>query len=245
MSEWTDVYSEVVGRVEEMRQAGCPDVYFRGQCKASWGLKPELARLLAWSGVESRLWYFFSSMGGHLIPAGASDWDQLFLMRHHGLPTRLLDWTRSFAVALSFAVKDAKGDSAVWLLNPYQLNRIAAGSEVIIHLDVSYPNSYRTFFIDSGNPLFGQMIPQVVAVAGESQSDRMRAQQCAFTLHKNLDESLDSLHPEVMTKIVVPEGAHDGARDFLHLAGVNEYALFPDLDGLARHLRAKELPGPG
>jgi hypothetical protein len=41
----------------------------------------------------------------------------LALMRHYGGPTRLLDWTYSFFVALYFAVEQAEGDCAVWALD--------------------------------------------------------------------------------------------------------------------------------
>jgi hypothetical protein len=48
------------------------------------------------------------------FPAERDYMEWLALMRHHGAPTRLLDWTYSFFAALFFAVEEAKGESAVW-----------------------------------------------------------------------------------------------------------------------------------
>jgi hypothetical protein len=60
----------------------------------------------------------------------------LFLARHVGLPTRLLDWTEGLMFALWFAVHDAKGGlrdpeegGTVWMLDPDGLNRLSVPPE--------------------------------------------------------------------------------------------------------------------
>ncbi|MGE5416734.1 MAG: FRG domain-containing protein [Acidobacteriota bacterium] len=59
----------------------------------------------------------------------------LYLMRHHGLPTRLLDWTEGALIALFFAVNESSSDDdpAVWMIHPIELNRMTKYTQV--HLE--------------------------------------------------------------------------------------------------------------
>jgi hypothetical protein len=62
------------------------------------------------------------------------DWDALFFMQHHRVPTRLLDWSENPFVAFFFAVTSAytkttargtsfTDDAAIWILDPVKWNR--------------------------------------------------------------------------------------------------------------------------
>jgi hypothetical protein len=56
-----------------------------------------------------------------------------------------------------------------------------------------------------------------------------------------LNTSLDGLHPDVVRKVIIPKAARAEAKRFLELAGISEFSLFPDLDGLAREIKLEHL----
>src|SRR5262249_40357864 len=111
---------------------------FRGHADATWPLLPSIARFpssrgqFAWT-TEHNAYYEFLTTAGDLLPEGAPPWTIAFAMQHHGLATRLLDWSDTFAVALHFAVSAGKGDAAVWMLNPFILNERTIHRAGIFH----------------------------------------------------------------------------------------------------------------
>lgn len=108
----------------EERCTGIHDVLFRGHRQAEWRLEPKVNRLRLRADVrlvdaERQVLDDFKRQAiPHLGPETRSEWDWLALAQHHGLPTRLLDWTTNPLVALWFAVErppEQNSDAAVWM----------------------------------------------------------------------------------------------------------------------------------
>ncbi len=127
------------------------------------------------------------------------------------------------------------------MLDPYELNSQALGREVVIHLETSFPGGYERYFVQERNELFGRFPASVAAIVGGHRSERMRMQRGVFTVHRDLSRPLEALFPDCLQKIPIPKNAMAEAAQFLRLSGINESTLFPDLDGIARHIRGTEL----
>src|ERR1044071_5489662 len=98
---------------------------FRGVLNAKYKLLPKLGRpgmkfLDAIPNAEKEMFRLFKDFATPYLPShNLSNWELLAVAQHHGLPTRLLDWTRNPLVAAYFAVeKDSDevggSDSAIY-----------------------------------------------------------------------------------------------------------------------------------
>ena len=241
-SSWATVIAHVNTTLMRYRELGCLTPFFRGHNNSTWKLIPSIGREKRNPSLENWLYYGFLGYGGQLLPDHHDSWDILFLMQHHGLPTRLLDWTETFACALYFALKNATDEAAVWILNPYALNLRSKHGYVIKNPRSDYPHGYFDYFIHAKPEEFDQ---PVAAVSAPRITSRISAQASVFTLHRDLKKGLERIAPECLEKIAIPSSAFEDANQFLKLAGVTEFSLFPDLDGLARFLNqtnVKDIP---
>ncbi|MDO1498989.1 FRG domain-containing protein [Winogradskyella maritima] len=86
---------------------------YRGQKNFNWKLIPKIGRPDYSENVpkyikEKVIISSWMRYAGHLLPIQPVDqWDELTLAQHHGLATRLLDWTKNPLVALYFATYDS------------------------------------------------------------------------------------------------------------------------------------------
>lgn len=226
---------------------------YRGAANACWGLLTSLDRL---GGVhpphtkanleEHILRNFVRYSRPHVTASPANEWELLVQAQHHGLPTRLLDWTYSPLVAAHFATlaHQPGGDAAVWRLDWQQVHRrfgFPALALLIEDLATIFPGD-RPF---TPWALFaGTRGPQAFACMIEppSISARIAAQSATFTICSDKQTSFDRFLEAhglggALTKFVVPEREVSRLRDQLDLVGIDERRLFPDLDGVADQLR--------
>jgi len=127
--------------------------WYRGHSSKAWDLIPKVQRDFVGSEEDlfrKERYYtndFQSRASVFVSPAlpinDYANW--LTLMQHYGLPTRLLDWSRSCLVALYFAVFDktqSNNDGCVWILIPGKLNKIQNLEKPSIINGKEYSNVY-------------------------------------------------------------------------------------------------------
>jgi hypothetical protein len=234
--------------------------WYRGQCKAEWGLSPGLFRICR-NYEEARKERLEDEIREEFIvrapafsdfkPTGDDDWGWYFLMQHYGAPTRLLDWTDGALLALYFAVKNNPGhfDAAVWVLDPYTLNERNVGIDEVIPpsadgLSKEDKKTLRRWLPERfPRATRNRSIPaKPIAVFPTHIARRISTQRSCFTVHgsdlRGLDRLTNSRSP-ILLKLVIPSFHVKDIKQELILAGIDEATIFPDLDGLGRAIASE------
>jgi hypothetical protein len=249
-------FSRFLAEVEAVRSKldfySDEECFYRGHTNSDWPLLPTLLRHCAENDItesdkirylEADLYFEFRARAAVIQSDSQSDWETLFSMRHHAVATRLLDWTEVLGIAIYFALKNATSSSSpcVWLLNPYRLNEISWDGVRDLIAPEHLPQGdydYSDYLIDySKNAGFDWDEP--VAIYPLRKNMRLHSQRGYFTIHGEDTRPLDEIVPEAVARVKLIKSAWLDARRFLDDYGINEYVLFPDLDGLARHLHQK------
>lgn len=228
------------------------ECFYRGHADRDWPLLPSLFRrnsskTLTSSelrDLEATLFYEFQARARELRHRKLSAWDTLFFMRHHGVATRILDWTEVLGVALYFAINGSSRKSpCIWLLNPYALNSEKDSWQCRDLVAPQYlsdvQNNHRDYdwFLHGHKAPFGWKMP--VALYPVKISDRLHAQSGYFTIHGEDTRPMLDIIPTALRCVEIDAKVIPELEQFLQRAGINTNTLFPDLDGLARHLHEK------
>jgi hypothetical protein len=244
-----------LGEIKSFGGRGPAQTYFRGQGEPVAELRPSIGRRQHYAGKsvtftekeERSLLKRFRRYAYEYFKRVPSEWETLFLARHHGLPTRLLDWTSNPLVALYFAASHENDGFARWA--PQGRERklevdgtvwaVARREDVRDDLDV---------FAEKRSPLDVRGIRIVFPM---NPSPRVTAQSGVFTLQgepwsdlvkcagkKYADNQLDIAR---LKRWTVPSRKKAGIILDLERVAINSRTLFPDLDGLARGLWETEV----
>jgi hypothetical protein len=173
-------------------------------------------------------------------------WDWLALGQHHGLPTRLLDWTYSPYVALHFATRDAETfdrDGVVWCLDYVRAHELLPTTLREL-LEREGANVFTTEMLAEAAPQARDLEHLsggdfVLFIEPPSFDARIVNQYALFSLMSRADASLDEWvaeHSELVRRVVVPAELKWEVRDKLDQANLTERVLFPGLDGVSQWL---------
>lgn len=251
------VHAVKTATAESTSQGTGDALWFRGQSNAAWDLQAALWRSdpagTHTTGDERNLTHRFRTRAASrrvTTPEYGHHANWLSLMQHYGLPTRLLDWSRSPLIAAFFAVqkylssvKGAPEDASVWALSPIELNKRflehaltpALESKMCRHLVIP---AFRN--LDSSEGLERALKKGPVCAAMATETDqRMFVQQGCFTVHSPSAPPLQNWNEigDILWKFVIPKRrVGDFARE-LDILGFRQGDIFPDLENLAGELK--------
>ncbi len=228
-------YVQVINDFKESKEKSGikSDLLFRGQ-RVDWDLTPKIARLDRRSknmNLRKTEELILKEFERGIIPLTEfnpeNQWDLIALAQHHGLPTRLLDWTYNALAALWFAVENPpendedgnKKEGVVWILTAESTDYVN---------DV---NKQNPFTIRSTKVFRSKVVTR-----------RISAQSGIFSIHfmkeKNKIFKFESTKKfrDKFTKLTIEPKNFNSIRKELNILGINTFSIYPDLDGFCKHI---------
>jgi len=236
---FTDSWSEAIRRHRS-------NFVFRGMPRLAHGLETSLQA----GGFEAQEKHLLTSFRKYAVESAVHGdwvWNWLSLAKHHGLPTRLLDWSYSPYVAMHFAtqnLRDFNDEGVIWCVDyrktndhlPKPLRKILEAEDANI-FTTEILNRVATTLHDFdalGNDDF------VVFFEPPSLDERIVNQFALFSLPSSARLSLEEFlqrREGTLRRIIIPAKLKWEVRDKLDQANITERVLFPGLDGLSRWLK--------
>ena len=221
---------------------------YRGNWNKNYDLSTSITRIGGkYDQLEPHLLRNFKKYAHSNATSGNSIWNWLAVAQHHGLPTRLLDWTYSPYVALHFATTELihyDEDAAIWCVN-------------FVKAKEYLPDAFKEALQQEGANVFTAEVLETVCTSLKQLADfqqepfmlfleppsldaRIIHQYALFSLMSDVKAEMSTWllrHPELYFRVIIPAKLKWEVRDKLDQANITERVLFPGLSGLSQWLK--------
>lgn len=263
LNEFIELVSGITLKDDQITPHQMETFWFRGHSDSSWELIPKIHRASFLNGfkfkeIEEGLINDFIMYYILHDNTETRKWDTLVKMQHHGIATRMLDWSESALVALFFAVEKwnpTKKPPCVWILKPSELNREMIGREDLLFSEGDFCNYWLPQTISKYYPKpslkklnrkYKNIGKAPIAMNYKHIDARSVNQRGTFVVFpKKIKKSLEECKNINLIKLELDCKNQDC--DFLKkkmlaeldILGINSAVAYPDLQGLNTYLTWK------
>lgn len=183
-------------------------------------------------------------------------WEMVSIAQHHGLPTRLLDWTFSPFVALHFATEDFSKydkDAAIWCIDFVEAHKLLPNT-FTDSLVENYAYGFTTEMLNELAPNFESLKKYeaeseaktfVTFFEPPSIDSRIINQYALFSVMSDPSVTITDWlksHVNMCKKIIIPSNLKLEIRDRLDQINMTERIIYPGFDGLCKWLTRHYTP---
>jgi FRG domain-containing protein len=225
LQSWSDFKSSFLPGLYAGGQFLRDRYLFRGQGRDYWKLESNFDRQFPIGkygrGIRVKLYQemlglFRNRLADSDVPKDVINDERLLtaLGQHHGLPTRLLDWSGSPYYAAFFAFSS-------------NIQYFGTKDQVAIYV------------LDCTSSIWNQEYGVEIIELPPFSNRRIRVQQGKFTLQRTPDPTLDAYAErhedrQALRKVIIPANQARTVIADLDSMGINHDTVFSDLDGIAR-----------